>query len=166
MHFSIASSEAIDFQWKELLDLLRPGFVDTNLGILFARCVHEIHFRIQEIDVADESAIEARAPLHRQINQRRGKEWHRNVARRFYDLDVVDLVGAAPKMQGHSGDVTAIFRHFGQLAVYIIAHPKWQQRADNNNKNEKVQRDIERQAVELALAFHFWQAALGNESPP
>src|SRR5437764_14533559 len=113
MHFSIASSEAIDFQWKELLDLLRPGFVDPNLGILFARCVHEIHFRIKEIDIADESAIEDSAPLHRQINQRCGKKWDGYVPSCFYNLDMVNLVSAKPKMHRHGRDVTAIFRHFG-----------------------------------------------------
>ena len=136
MHFSIANGEAIDSQRKELLDLLRPWFVDPNLGILFARRVHKIHFRIKEINVADESAIEESAPLHGQINQGRGKKWDRHVASRFYDLDMVDLVSAAPKMHRHGCDMATIFRHFRQLPVYIIAHPKRKQRADDNEKNE------------------------------
>src|SRR5438067_13543965 len=105
MHFSIASGEAIDSQRKELLDLLRPGFVDTDLGILFARRVHEIHFRIKEIHVADENAIEKSAPLHREINQGRGKEWDRHVASRFYNLDMMDLISAATKRHRHGFDI-------------------------------------------------------------
>ena len=136
-----------------------PGFVDTNLGILFARRVHKIHFRIKEINVADESAIEESAPLHGQINQGRGKKWDRHVASRFYDLDMMDLISAAPKMHRYGCDMAAIFRYFGQLPVYIIAHPKWQQRADNNDKNEQVESDVEWQPIEMDLAFHLWQGA-------
>src|SRR5205823_344048 len=77
--------------------LLRPGFVDPNLGILFARRVHKIHFRIKEINVADESAIEESAPLHREINQGCGKEWDRHVPSRFYDLDMMDLISATQR---------------------------------------------------------------------
>ena len=80
---------------------------------LFARRIHEIHFRIKEIDIADESAIEESAPLHRKINQRRRKQRHRDMASRLYDLDMVDLVSAAPKMHRHGRDKAAIFRHFG-----------------------------------------------------
>ena len=113
MHFSIADGEAVDLQRKELLDLLRPGFVDTDLRILFAWRIYEINFWFEEIDIADESAIEDRTLLYRKINQRCGKEWDRHMPGGFYDLHMVDLVSAAPKMHRHGRDMAAIFGHFG-----------------------------------------------------
>ena len=113
MHFSVADGEAIDSQRKKLLDFLRPGFVDSDLRIPFAWRIHEIHFWFEEIDIADESAIEERAPLYRKVNHRRGKEWNRHVPSSLYDLHMVDLVSAAPKMHRHGRDMAAIFGHFG-----------------------------------------------------
>src|SRR5438874_12476019 len=136
MHFAVAHGETIEFQRKELLDLLRPRFVDSDLRILFARRVYEIHFRVKEVDIANKSAIEKRAPLHRKINQGRGKKWDRHVASRFYDLDMMDLISTTPKMHRHGRDMTTIFRHFGQFPIYIVANPKRQQGADDNEKNE------------------------------
>ena len=110
MHFAVMNGETIDFQRIKLLDLLQPGFVHAHLRIRFARRIHEIHLRVEEIDVANEGAVEKRAPLHRKINQRRGKEWDWHMAGRLYDLDMVNLVSAPPQMQSYGCDMTTILR--------------------------------------------------------
>ena len=112
MHFAVAHGETIEFQRKELLDLLRPRFIDSDLRILFARRNYEIHFRVEEVNIANKSAIEKRAPLHRKINQGRRKKRDRHMPGCFYNFDMMNLISAAPEVKRDGCNMATIFRHF------------------------------------------------------
>ena len=76
------------------------------------------------LDVADGRVLEdERVPLHGKIDKRRGEERHRHFAARFLDVDVVDLIRAAPEVQRHRRDVRPITGNLGELAIDVIAHP-------------------------------------------
>lgn len=55
----------------------------------------------------------------------------------FLDLDAVDLIGAAPKMQSHGVNVSGISRDFGRFSIYVIAHPKRQERVRHDQQHRQ-----------------------------
>src|SRR5205823_15105370 len=107
-----------------LLDLLRPRRVDIDLARFAGRAVHHIQFRAMNLDVADRGALEnERVPLQRKIDKWCGEKWFGNFAAGFFDVDVMDLVRAAPKMQRHGGHVRAVSWNLRQLPIDVIAYP-------------------------------------------
>src|SRR5207249_713183 len=42
----------------------------------------------------------------------------------FLDVDIVDLICAAPKVKRNGGDARAVARNFRQLTIDVIAHPE------------------------------------------
>ena len=62
-------------------------------------------------------------PLHRKIDKGRGEERDRHFAAGFLDVDVMDLIRAAPQMERDRRHMGAIARNFRELAIDVIAHP-------------------------------------------
>jgi hypothetical protein len=73
---------------------------------------------------------------------------------------MVNLISAAPEMKSDGCDMAAILRYFGQFPVYVIAHPKREQRPDDNEHNQEKQPDIKRCAVRVELALHALQSGV------
>ena len=91
MNLAAADGETVDLEREELLDLLRPGFLQTDLRILLAWRVDEIQLRPLEVNLAHERAVEERHPLHREIDPGRGEKRHRHIAARLHHLHRADL---------------------------------------------------------------------------
>jgi len=56
---------------------------------------------------------------------------------RLFDLHLMDRVGAAPKMDFHRGDVAAITFHLIQLAVDVVANPRVEHQAHDDNGDDQ-----------------------------
>jgi hypothetical protein len=73
---------------------------------------------------------------------------------------MVNLISAAPEMKSDGCDMAAILRYFGQFPVYVIAHPKREQRPDDDEHNQEKQPDIKGCAVRVELALHVLQSGM------
>ena len=80
-----------------------------------------------ELNIADECPLEDEcSPLHGKIDKWCGEKWNRHFPARFLDLDSVDLICSAPKMEGDRIYVRAVAANFGKLTIHVIAHPNRQ----------------------------------------
>jgi hypothetical protein len=59
------------------------------------------------------------APLQGQIDDGRGKEGSGNLAIFFDDIDIMDLIGPSPEVDGHMPNAAAIVGGSVQLAVHV-----------------------------------------------
>src|SRR5205823_7378548 len=108
--------ESVDLERKQLFDLLGPRRVDLHLARVRSRTVHDIHFRAMNLDVTNSGMLKNECvPLHGKIDQRRGEKRGRNFAARFLDLDIVNLISAAPEMERDGLDMRAVTGNFREL---------------------------------------------------
>ena len=133
MNLAIVNRKPVDFQRKQLLDLLRPRFVHWRLASLFGRPVHQVHLRSMQLDVAYKSPLEDEcSPLHRKIDKRRGEKRNGHLSAGLLDVDVMNLVRPAPKMKRNRSDMSAVAMNFGELSIHVIAHPNRQIRVHDH----------------------------------
>jgi len=110
--------------------------------------------RPKNVELADYGAVEKGAPLQGKIDQRRGEEGHGDMSGGFHDIDVVNLIGAAPQMQSYVRNMATILRNLRQLAIDIIADPKRQQRPHDHEHDQNKKPYVKGGAVPMKLPFH------------
>ena len=105
------------------------------------------------LDVADSGMFEKQGvPLQRKINQRGGEKGDRHFAAGLLDVDIMNLIGAAPEMKGHRFDLRAIAGDFGELAIDVVADPDGEIEMQYDNDHESGDDEPEPPAADQPLA--------------
>ncbi|MNG15325.1 hypothetical protein D3C85_1468430 [compost metagenome] len=95
----------------------------AGLGISLVGAVDEVDLGRDELHFGHHRVVVPQGvPTHREVDQWRIDERHRNLAIDLDDFQSVDLVGAAPQGQVHVGDLAPVVAHVRQPLIKVIAH--------------------------------------------